>query len=268
MFFQLCSIETTRLLRRWLPWVTASACVFFSGLSLHNFYSSNRAQLMSGEAKIPGLSFDLATALDVAPLVSLPFLVLLAANLMGNDYTQRTNQHWLARAPRHTGLLAKFAVLTGFTFLLQILILLAGGGVGWYYKALTFNAFSLANVNNLAILAAPFYMTLASLPYLALALLIAVITRSTFAAAAIGLAYTEFVEILLTTIFHGQKWMMWHPRSLATSVTYLLNGIGNRVVEFPDYLAQPDAAMPVLFVYTLVFLLAAVWLYRRQDVGG
>ena len=268
MFFRLFSIETTRLTRRALPWLSLAAILFYIGLSIQNFYSMNQTQLVTGAQKMPGISFDLANSLDQMPGITLPFLVLLAANAMGNDYTQRTNQHWLMRAPRHTGLLAKFALLTLFVFLIQLLIMLAGFGVGWYYKTYVYDAFSLANFNSLATLAAPFYMTLSMLPYIALILLFTVMTRSTLWGAVIGLGYTQFIEILLTSIFHGKPFMMWHPHNLVASVTFVLNDIGNRVVEIPAYLAQPIPAMIGLLAYSLIFLTAVLWLYRRQDVGG
>lgn len=268
MFLRLFSIETTRLTRRVLPWLILALSALYTGYNMGHYYSANQAQLMNGDIKMPGLSFDLATSLDQVTLISLPFLIILAAILMGNDYTQRTNQHWLMRAPRHTGLMAKFALLVGFSFVLHTLTLLVGGGIGWYNKTYVFNMFSLANVNGLATLVAPFYMTLTTLPYLAMMLLITVATRSTFAGALIGLGYTQFIEILWTVLLHDQKWMMWHPHNLCASVTYLLNDIGNKMVEVPDYLAQPTTAMFALLAYTLVFIAAALWLYQRQDVGG
>lgn len=268
MFLRLLSIETTRLTRRALPWVALAACALYIGASMQNHYANFQADLLNAGQKMPGFSFDLATSLDQAMFILLPFLVLIAANMIGNDYTQRTNQHWLMRAPRHTGLLAKFFILVGFTFVIQVLTLLVGGSVGWYYKTYVFGAFSLANVNALAVLAAPFYLTLAAMPYLALILLFTVIARSTLTGAIIGLGVTQFIDILVTSFLFGRPWMMWHPHNLYVSVTYLLNRIGNKVVAPPEYLAQPQAALIALLVYTLVFLAAAVWLYRRQDVGG
>lgn len=268
MFLRLLSIETTRLTRRALPWLALATITFYIGLSLQNFYSMNQTQLVTGGLKMPGVSFDLANSLDQGLFISLPFLVLLAANQMGNDYTQRTNQHWLMRSPRHTGLLAKFALLSLFTFIVQLLIMLVGSGVGWYYKTFVYDVYSLANLNVSAMIAAPFYMTLSLLPYLALILLFTVATRSTLAGAMIGLGYTQFIEFLLTAIFYGQKMLMFYPRNLNLSMTFLLNSIGNRVVEIPEALAQPVPAMIGSLIWTIVFLSAALWLYRRQDVGG
>ncbi len=268
MFFRLFSIEITRLFRRVLPWLFLATSGLFAFLGVESFYTLNREALLSGEMKIPGLSFEMANSLDQDLLVALPLLVILASIQAGSDYSQRTNQHWLMRAPRHTGLLAKLAGLAGFTFLMHVLVLTVSAGTGWYYKTFSYNAFTLANVNPLATVAAPFYMTLAALPYLALILLITVAVRSSFAGALAGLALTQFVDLLLTSFLYGRPWMMWHPHNLGLSLTYLLNSIGNRVVAIPEYLAQPLPAVIGLIGYTTLLMAAASWLYHRQDLGG
>jgi ABC-type transport system involved in multi-copper enzyme maturation permease subunit len=268
MFLRLFSVELTRLFRRWMPWLILAASAFYTGLGMQNYYTSNRLQLLSGETPMPGLSFDLATSLDLLPLVLLPLLVILAASMMGSDYAQRTNQLWLTRVSRQCSLLAKFALLALVALGMQALTLLASGAVAWYYRANVFGGFSAANVNYSAVLLALLYMTLALMPYLALMLLITVASRSSFAGVIIGLGYTQFVELILTAVLHGRPWMAWYPHNLAASVSYLLNGIGNRVVEAPAYYARPLDAVYALMLYTLLFLSAAVWLYRRQDVGG
>ncbi len=143
-----------------------------------------------------------------------------------------------------------------------------GGATGWYYKTFMYQAFSVANVNWLATLAAPFYMTLVELPYLTLMLLLTVATRSAFAGIAIGLGYTQFIETLLGGLFYSTGWAKWMLRNLYFSATYLLNSIGNKPLPTPEYLLAPESAFVTTTIYTLIFLAAALWLYRRQDVGG
>jgi len=89
MFLKLLSIEWTRLWRRALPWVTLVIVALYIGLSLSNFYTTNQPELLNGSLKMPGVSFDLANSLDQL-LIAIPFLVIIAGNMMGNDYTQRT----------------------------------------------------------------------------------------------------------------------------------------------------------------------------------
>jgi hypothetical protein len=268
MFFKLFSIEWTRLTRRSIFWFTLAACVLFIGYSQQQFYTANTADLLSGQIKMPGFAFDLANSLDLLGIVAAPLLVIMAALTYGNDYAQRTNQHWLRRASRSTSLLSKFAVLAAVTLLLQLLTLLVGGLIGWYFKTFTFHAFSLNNVNWTATLAAPFNMTLVTLPCLAFTLLAVAATRSAFGGIAIGLGYTQFIEFLLTSQFYSASWPRVLMRSLYYSGTGLLNSIGNKFVDLTPRVFAPTPAFLLATFYTLLCLTAALWLYRRQDLGG
>lgn len=268
MFLKLFSIEWTRLTRRTLLWVTFILCGLFTWLSLENFYNMNRVALLDGSLKMPGTSFDLANSLDQLLLIELPFLIMMTSLALGNDYSQRTNQHWFMRVSRTSHLLAKFSLLAFITFLLQIFTLIVGGGTGWYYKTFTYQAYTMTNVNWAAVVTAAFYMTLVTLPYVAFMLLVTVITRSSFAGIAIGLGFTQFIEILLTSFFYGASWTKWMMRNLHLSATFLLNSIGNKAVDMPAALLQPVPAFVTAVAYTLIFISFAIWLYRRQDVGG
>lgn len=268
MFMQLFSIEWTRLTRRALPWFAFAACGAFICLSLQHYYTQNRTRLFDGSLTMPGASFDLANSLDQLLLIALPFIIFIAAVMLGSDYSQRTNQHWLMRGSRTESLLAKFLVIALAILCLQFLVLVVGGLTGWYYKTFLFDAYSLANVNWSAAFAAALYMTLATLPYAAFVLLVTVVTRSSFAGIAIGLGYTQFFELLLSGAFYRADWSKWMMRNLHFSVTHLLNSIGNKTVDIPSYRLDPVPALIALTVYTLIFLSLAAWFYRRQDVGG
>jgi hypothetical protein len=266
MFFKLLSIEWTRLSRRALLWVTLVLSTAYMTLGLANFYKTNQIELLDGTLKMPGMAFDLATSLDQL-LFLMPVLVIFAANLMGNDYSQRTNQHWLMRASRSTSLLSKFAILVGFTFFVQLLAMGIGWIVGVYFKTFVYQVPNLNNLNALATLAAPLYMTLVYLPYIALTLLIAVSVRSTFFSLALGLGYTQILELLLVGIFH-KDWTKWLLLNLHFSASFLLNSIGNRTAELHSHIMAPIPALLTASTYTLLILILTAWLYRRQDVGG
>ncbi len=268
MMLRLLSIESTRLFRRALPWVALAACLLYIGLSLYNFYTLNATAIVTGQLALPGLSFDLATSLDQVFMIAMPFLVMIGAALMGDDYAQRTNQHWLIRASRSTSVLAKFALLALVTVGIFVVTLLFGGAFGLALKTYLYGSASLVGVNALEALWAPVYMTIVVLPYAALMLLLALLTRSTFVSAGIGLIYTLFIELILGSAFFDAWWVRWLPRSLWLSATFRLNAIGDRMVAVPSSLHDPLTACVVAAGYTLVLLALAVWVYRRQDVGG
>ena len=267
MFLKLLYIEWTRLSRRALFWVGLVLCAVYTGLSLANFYQTNQTELLNGSLKMPGMSFDLANALDQL-LILIPLLIIITGNIMGNDYSQRTNQLWLMRAPRQTSLMAKFSILVTISLLFQAITLLIGWAVGFYFKAFIYHVPNTSNLNGLATLAAPFYMTLVNLPYLALTLLLAVGMRSAFLSVTLGLGYTQFLEYLMTGLFHGQSWTKWLMTNLHFSASFLLNSIGNRTTSLPAHILTPLPAMITAVLYTLFLLTLAIWLYRRQDLGG
>ncbi len=266
MFFQLLSIEWTRLCKRLLLWLTLAICALYTGLSLANFYTLNRPELIRGTLKMPGAAFDLANSLDQM-LIAIPFLVIIASNVMGNDYSQRTNQQWLMRASRSSSLLAKLAVLALITVGIQATTLVVGGLVGLYFKHSLYGVADVLNVNWIAAAAASLYMTLVNLPYLAFALALAVWLRSTFFSAIVGLGYAQVLDFMLSGIFHGAAWTKWLFTNVHFSASFLLNSIGNRTVQPPSHVLSPIPALIAAGVYTLVFLAIAIWLYGRQDLS-
>jgi hypothetical protein len=267
MFLKLLSIEWTRLSRRWLLWVTLAAVALYTSLSLSNFYKTARTDLLDGTLAVPGMSFDLANALDQLNLL-LPLLVICAGIMIGNDYSQRTHQHWLRRAPRHASLLSKFTILAALTFFIQVLALLIGWAVGYYYKTYVYHVPNVNNLDTLATLAAPFYMTLVNLPYLAVTFLITVLVRSTFFSILLGLGYTQILENLLAGIFYGAAWTKWLFTTLHFSASFLLNEIGNRIPKLPEHILAPTPALVTAMLYTLTLMALAIGFYRRQDLNG
>jgi hypothetical protein len=267
MFLKLLTLEWTRLSRRALLWITLLICCVYVGLSLTNFYKTNQVELLNGTLKMPGVAFDLANSLDQL-LIAIPFLIIVAGNMMGNDYSQRTNQHWLMRAPRHFSLAAKFGLLILLTLIIQVLTLITGWAVGFYYKTYVYQVPNVLNVNWMATFTAPFYMTLVNLPYIALTLLFAVTLRSTSVSIIVGLGYTQILEFLFAGIFHGAGWTKWLFTNLHFSASFLLNTIGNRISEMPGSILAPAPALITSTLYTLILFILAIRFYRRQDVGG
>lgn len=267
LFFRLTAIEWKRLSRHVLFWLTLAAAFGYICLSSINFYRTNLAKLLDGTLSMPGLSFDIANALDQLVLI-LPLLVIAAAFLMGGDYSQRTNQHWLMHSSRAVSLLAKLAALVGLALLVHLSGGLAGVLTGIYFKQFVLHAFSLENVNWLAALAAPFYMTLVSLPYITLSLLITVLVRSSFFSIALGLGYTLVLDNLLSGFLFGTPVAKWLFNNVYFSASFLLNQVGYRFEAAPGRLLGSLPALGVAGGYALVLVLAAVLFYRRQDLGS
>jgi len=267
MFLKLLSIEWTRLSRRPLMWIIMAGCILWTALNLSHFYKTSLTKILDGALVVPGMAFDLANSLDQME-IAIPFTSILTAFMMGSDYSQRTNRIWLMRASRASSLLAKFTLMAAFILATQVITLTTGGIVGFYYKTFVIHTPDVFNVNCLAALAAPFYMTLVSLPYISGMLMLTIRLRSTLFSAILGLGYTQILENLLTGISHGADWTKWLFTNIHFSASFLLNSIGNRRVEIPAYLHTSIPALATAVAYTSLFLTLAVWLYHCQDVRG
>ena len=74
--------------------------------------------------------------------------------------------------------------------------------------------------------------------------------------------------LITTGIFHGADWTRWLFTNLHFSDSFLLNSIGSRSVELPTHILAPAPALITAALYTFGLIALAVWLYRRQDLGG
>jgi hypothetical protein len=158
--------------------------------------------------------------------------------------------------------------LTLTRIVVQVLTLITGWGVGFYFKSFVYHVPDVLNVNWMATAAAPLYMTLVILPYIAFTLLLAVLLRSTFISIVIALVYTQILEFLFAGLFHGSAWTRWLFTNVHFSASFLLNGIGNRAAQIPMNILSPGSALVTATAYTSLFLIFAIWLYRRQDLAG
>jgi ABC-2 family transporter protein len=268
MFAKMLSVEWTRLSRRAIMWIALALSVLYIGLNQTNFYTANKERLLSGDERLPGFSFDLATPLDQVDFTVVPFLIIIAGSMMGSDYQQRTNQHWLMRLPRWTSVLAKFSLLVVWVYIIHVLALLTGGLIGFGFKQFMYDAFTASNVNWAMVILGPSYMTLVTLPYIALAILLATVTRSTWLSVALGLGYTVVMETLLASIFYEAGWTKWLLTNVHESTTYLLNSMGNLSKAPPAWSLNSVTAIVVAVAYTVCMLVAAIIVLRQQDVGG
>lgn len=268
MLLRLLSIESTRMSRRWLPWIALGLCVAYTGLNQYSFYAANELDILSGVLELPALSFDLANPLNQVLPVVLPFIVIAGAALMGDDFAQHTNQHWLIRAPRSRSILAKFTLLTLLILCLHALTAVAGAALGLALKHHLYGTAGLLGINIAEALWAPVNMTIVMLPYAALMLVLALLTRSTVVSSALGFIYALLVETLVGRYFHDALWVSWLPRNLYLSATFRLNAIANQVVAVPAGAHDPLTAVAIAALYTAFLVALAIWIYRRQDVGG
>ena len=113
------------------------------------------------------------------------------------------------------------------------------------------------------------------LPYIGLTFLVAILTRSTAAAIAAGLAYALVVEYLAAQLL-GLAGGLWAgiARHLPGSLAAALLQTNQRLVEIDlgsgveAGLPDPWAAAGGIALYTIAFVGLSLWAFRRQNLTG
>ncbi len=205
------------------------------------------------------------------------FAVILAGTFAAQAYAWRTVHLELSRGVPRTGLLlAKFVVLLGALLLLPLAALAAGGTVTGLYTWIHLRTLPLGGVGVGTLLDGIGRVTLTLAPYAALALLLAVLSRSTPVTLGVGLGYTLLVENLLAELLSlvspgAARLVRYLPTLAAKALLQPIAGdaqvnVGMQTAPSLSLLAPGPAAL-LLALYTLAFLGLALWAFRRQDVA-
>ncbi len=289
MFTKMIAIEQQKISRRTMFWVELAlfllVIVGAMGLMLGARSMLQSGVTNSGNVRIEGidlaqteafLSWPLSFAYLQATLMAVgPYLIIvLAGTVTAQEYGWRSFQLWLSRGVgRLIVLPAKMTAVTMATFLLVgaaflLAIILSALTSLWLLDSLPFDL-----VNWGYVLISLFSITLALLPYGAIALLLAVLSRSTAVTIGVGLALVTFIEPLGGQLLQvvSERWAeiaTYLPGALGES---LVMNISNRIADGTaafDGSIPPETAALGLILYTGVFLALSVALFQRQDLGG
>ncbi len=282
MFARMVQIENTKLFKSRLFWVELAilaglVVLLFGGM----FALSQVLPDEALEAQVAAAMYwpaSLNTAMGLASSGGLGGLLImvLASVLVAHGYSHRTFSLWLGRGmPRPVVLLAQFAVLALAAALLVATATVVGGLVSVLITlgaegSLTFDAVNYVQLG-LSILRTTFTL----LPYVAMTMLFAVLTRSAAGTLGLSVGYALLIESVLTQVLlfageTGRAVVKFVPATLAASVNSLNNStlvtvtVNGQAPQIP--MLDPVPAAIGLALYTLVFLGLAVWQFRRQDL--
>jgi ABC-type transport system involved in multi-copper enzyme maturation permease subunit len=287
MFVNAFQMEWTKILRRRMTWVlVGTLALLVAGMYLA-FYavlkkaladpgaSAGTIEELRGMICWPLAFSDLLGYTGGAGLGGL-ILIVLAGAVTAQEYSWRTAHLWLSRGlPRSAFLLGKYAALVVVALLVVLTALLVGTSLtAWFTQQLT-GSLSLAGLNVAELALSILRTALTILPYFGLTFLVAILTRSTAAAIAAGLAYALVVENLVVQLL-GLAGGMWAemaryaPGSLAAALMQTnarLVGIdlGSGVEAG---LPGPWAAAAGIALYAVAFLGLSLWAFRRQNLTG
>ena len=280
-------MELTKVYRRWMTWVLLGIlAVLVAGLYLALFAvlqaamadptgSAETVRALQGMLCWPQ-SFSRLLGLTGGTGLAGLMLVVLAGAVTAQEYTWRTAHLWLSRGlPRAAFLVGKYAVLAVTALLLVLVALLVATPLTAWFTYQVTGSLSLADLDLPELGLSILRTALTILPYLGLTFLVAVLTRSTAAAIAVGLAYTLLVENIVVQLL-GLAGGIWAdlarhaPGSLAaalmqTNERLVSVELGSGVdVGLPD----PWLAVGGIVLYAVVFLGLALWAFRRQNLTG
>lgn len=287
MFMRTFSIEQTKLMRRALPWillaVLAGATLLITGINylvMNNSLGSNLGTEMTAEVRRQVTWPDgLFSAISIAGGSALGGLlvVILSGTTMAQEYTWRTLQQWLGRGvPRPVFLAAKFAALLLPILLMVLVPLLVGGLLTGLITIGVEGRLGAGDVAWSSLALRTLATAYSLLPYAALTFLIAVATRSTVAAVGIGVAYALLVEglVLQLASFFSEslaRLSLYLPAGLAQSLLQserlVQVSVDGRPITGGAELLSPAVAVAGIAVYTVLFLAAAIAIFRRQDLN-
>lgn len=203
-------------------------------------------------------------------------VAILVGAFVAQEYTWHTVHSWLSRGiSRSHYLLAKFMVISMALLLIVLTTLAAGGAVTAVFTYVDTGTLPLSAVNGPRLLLNVLRVTFTLLPYAALTLLLAVVSRSTMVAIGVALGYSLLVENLLVEMLvllspTAARVARFFPTMLAKSIVRLVSRAGevNVGLNMPTetLLLPSNTAAFILAGYTLLFLTAAIWWFRQQDV--
>ncbi len=262
---QMLKSELFRVRKRPQGWIMIFMVVFvqvalYAGLTIASFVRDDPS------APNRNIQFDRLWETGLLPtqILSGIMLIVFSSSLMGNEFSWNTIRPLIARSPNRPSLLAaKWVTIMIYAFLVVvagILTAVLGSVIG---SLLVDIESGLSADRIIDLLATIGRYTLASLPYSALAFMLAVITRSNVAGIAISLALFfledvifELLGLLTDTVDSVRDY------GIASNVNTLLFYAGSS-----DYTTgELWRAVGMSFAYTALFLVIAFRVFTRRDV--
>jgi ABC-type transport system involved in multi-copper enzyme maturation permease subunit len=289
MFWNIFTIENTKILKRSMLWIELALLAFLTaGLFVLIFSASlienseglppEAAEQLKASLIWPG---GLMQALGLAAGNGLGgmLLIILAGAVTAQEYTWRTMHLWLGRGVSRPAMAAaKFAAILIPAVLIVLTPLVAGGIASGIFSLILDGSLHTDQINFFELCLAVLRTAYTLLPYAGLAFLLGIATRSTAAAIGGGLAYALLLEGVLAQILSliggtVGKLLAYLPTSLASALLTLNNAAfttgmtvnGDPAGQIP--LIDPAPSAIGIALWTIAFVGAALLIFRRQDLS-
>jgi len=285
--------ELYRLVRRWMPWIMLGLIVVIAFVFYFLIWVSVNAQLQAvknGTLPVPAggtaqleqtlrqIAPDRVAQFGVSVVAGLGsvMLIVFAASHVGTEFGWGTFRTLLAHGASRSGFLVSKAV----SLVLYAVVFMIVGSIAAIAASYTVSAVAgispgsgvdFAEVARVAVKSGYTF-----LPYMALALAIAVWSKSAGAGIATGLV-VYFAESIVAGILVSlnkdyAQIVNWGLSRNASALTRTVSGQAGPTSQDPtaSTLPDPTQATIVLGIYCAIFLVLAYWRLRSRDVtvGG
>jgi hypothetical protein len=268
MFLRLLTIEVRKTLKHPALWLGLAALLFLFGM----FMLISHLQVANGFRKASGgLEKDLITGLAFYNWISVLVYAVIGAVIAAFDYPDRSIQLWLTRGvTRPTLLFARLTTSLFFGLMIVGFALVSLLGLSALSRTLFFGTIDASGLNVAALLPVGVRLFWSAVPYLALTVLLAVVSRSPLFAAGGTIVYGSVFEMLAMKA--GDKFPMlvrYLPASLAQALQ-THNALLDHAASLPAQ-ASGIAELQTVFAIGVLFILLSMTslvIFSRQDLGG
>lgn len=269
MFLHMLSIEIRKTLRHPALWMGLAALLFLFAM----FLWISHLQVARGElAASGGLEEDLITGLALYNWIGVLVYAVTGSVIAAFDYPDRSIQLWLARGvTRPILLFARLTAILLFGLMIVCFTLAALLGLGALSRMFVFGTVEASQLNPSAFLPVILRVFWGGVPYLALTVLFAVISRSPLFAAGGTVVYGTVIEPLAPALGERFAWLIRYMPASLSQVLQTHNSILDRAAtQFsPDAAGVPEPrAILVIGILFLFINIASLVIFSRQDVGG
>lgn len=269
MFLPMLSIEIRKTLRHPALWLGLAVLLFLLGMFLWISHLQVAQEELTASG---GLEEDLLTGLTLYNWISVLVYAVAASVIAAFDYPDRSIQLWLARGvTRPILLFARLTVILFFGLMIVCFTFAALLGLGALSRMFVFGTVEASQLNPSGFLPAILRVFWGGIPYLALTVLFAVISRSPLFAAGGTVVYGTVIEPLAPALGERFAWLIGYMPASLSQVLQTHNPILDRAVT---ELSLDAASMPephAILVIGIIFLLiniTSLVIFSRQDLGG
>jgi ABC-type transport system involved in multi-copper enzyme maturation permease subunit len=284
MFWQVLSIEGTKINRRgmfWVLFVLIAILVLIIQVVLISTYEKGLSGVAIPEDERlsikeaitwPGGLVHVLTYIGGSAFGGLFFVILVGA-VTAQEYTWRTMHLWLSRGvSRSLLMVAKFTALLLPAMLLVLAAFLIGGSITALTSIRVDDALHLYQVNFMQLALSILRTAYTLLPYGALTFFLAVVSRSTVVAISSGVSYVLLLESLLLQLFRliggsMEKVVPYLPNRLAEGLMSANQLTVNTRSILSTGSVSPWTAVIGIASWTLLFLGLSMWVFQRQDLS-